>query len=265
MMKRYIKLIAVPLGAFFSLVIGSLVSIANAEAFSDLARDPAELNQQFIRYGVDLPIKNVQEVFDGQGELNRQSVTDLLGSPNDPLAATDLNDWFYNINLPLSDDDYLVCQLKLSFSEQVLTSAQWRRQQCSTLLEALKEPAQQLITFSADLLFDFDSFVISSAGNEKISQAVQDAVSKFDAPSFLVTGHTDRLGSAEYNLQLSEKRARAVADAMTRNGISSRQISLRGRGESDPLVECAQAPNRNSLINCLAPNRRVEILINETR
>lgn len=267
-MKRYKKLIGLPLGVCVLMVAGLFVNTVQAESFTDIVRDPVELDEQFVRYGVDVPVKNVHAVFDGQGELTSQSVIDLIGSPNDPLADNDDNTSFYNINLPLNDDDYLVCQLKLSFSEQTLNSAQWRRQQCKIQLEELKEekePAQQLITLSADLLFDFDSFVISAAGEEKISQAVRNAVSEFEAPAFLVTGYTDRLGSAEYNMQLSEKRARAVAEAMSMDGISSRQISLRGRGESDPLVECAQEPNRDLLINCLAPNRRVEILINETR
>jgi OOP family OmpA-OmpF porin len=82
----------------------------------------------------------------------------------------------------------------------------------------------------------------------------------------LVTGHTDRLGSFEYNQKLSERRAKEVADYIASRGVNADIIKATGRGKAVQVVACEGVQPRKALIECLKPNRRVtvEATIRET-
>ena len=73
-----------------------------------------------------------------------------------------------------------------------------------------------------------------------------------------VSGHTDRIGNTSANQRLSEQRAEAVQRALANEGVPFSLIQSQGFGSQQPIVQCDQQ-NRNELITCLAPNRRVDI------
>ncbi|HEY4068651.1 MAG TPA: OmpA family protein [Burkholderiaceae bacterium] len=75
-----------------------------------------------------------------------------------------------------------------------------------------------------------------------------------------VVGHADRIGTAAFNQRLSETRARTVSRSLAEHGVAPALVTTRGAGQSAPLVEC-QDTARVALHRCLAPNRRVEILV----
>jgi OOP family OmpA-OmpF porin len=76
--------------------------------------------------------------------------------------------------------------------------------------------------------------------------------------SVTITGYTDRLGTDEYNLSLSRRRAEAVKSYLVKQGVAAGRLSAVGRGEKDPVVQCNDK-DRAALIRCLEPNRRVEV------
>ena len=75
-----------------------------------------------------------------------------------------------------------------------------------------------------------------------------------------MTGHTDRIGSAEYNQKLSKQRADAVRDYLVSKGVDRTKIETIGMGEKQPVVQCNQKEMK-ALIACLQPNRRVEVQV----
>jgi outer membrane protein OmpA-like peptidoglycan-associated protein len=75
-----------------------------------------------------------------------------------------------------------------------------------------------------------------------------------------VRGYTDELGSDEYNQRLSEQRATAVRDYLVLKGVDASRIEVVGLGKTAPLKSCP-AEKGAALIDCLAPNRRVELAI----
>lgn len=78
-----------------------------------------------------------------------------------------------------------------------------------------------------------------------------------------ITGHTDRLGSDAANKALSQRRADAVRAYLASKGVAASRLEALGLGESKPVKDCSDKQFRNNkqgLIDCLAPNRRVEIL-----
>ena len=72
-----------------------------------------------------------------------------------------------------------------------------------------------------------------------------------------VVGHTDNVGTAAFNQQLSEDRARAVANVLISNGTPANRIAWLGRGLNQPIASNATEAGR-------AQNRRVEIIITPT-
>lgn len=110
----------------------------------------------------------------------------------------------------------------------------------------------------SDQTFAFNQTVLSSAAKQQIDDKALPRLAACKAiTGITITGHTDRLGSAQSNLALSEKRAVAVASYLKTKGVDTK-VTLRGAGENEPLVSCKEKSQAN-LIACLAPNRRVLI------
>ncbi|MBP5978680.1 MAG: OmpA family protein [Halomonas sp.] len=238
-----------------------IVTDVNAQNFTNVRLEVTDIEPGYIRNGLFLPIPNIAQVQSGVGQLSKEQTVNLLGNPNDSTSSIQDDDWFYNINLPLENNDYLVCQYKLSFSNQTLSSFEWRRAQCGAMYAALAKP--DVRSLSADLLFGFDSANISPGGISAIRQLAAEVLQNFNNPFVEVIGYTDQLGNASYNLNLSEQRARAVSIALIEGGISQQWITYAGRGESEPVVSCADSMPRPQLISCLAENRRVNIVLKE--
>lgn len=81
---------------------------------------------------------------------------------------------------------------------------------------------------------------------------------KFDKTLVDVSGHTDSQGDDAYNMELSRKRAIAVATVLANQGILQQRFSITGRGEQNPIATNATAAGR-------AMNRRVEIQLSPIR
>jgi hypothetical protein len=103
------------------------------------------------------------------------------------------------------------------------------------------------------VFFAFDRADLSEADRQIINQAVED-YRRTGTARITVTGHTDTSGSAAYNLELSRRRAEAVAGELVRQGVPATEIATVGRGEEDLLVPTADGVREPR-------NRRVEIVV----
>jgi OmpA-OmpF porin, OOP family len=98
---------------------------------------------------------------------------------------------------------------------------------------ALAAPAPLPRSFT--IYFDFDSAALTPSGWEIVRQAAATAAGG-GMTLITVTGHTDTVGTARYNMKLSERRADAVRNEMVAVGIPSAEIVTVGRGEADLAV-----------------------------
>jgi len=118
-------------------------------------------------------------------------------------------------------------------------------------------PRFEKFTLSATELFGFDSDTLQMP-QPKLDQ-IADALKGEGSPRQIeIVGYTDRLGSTEYNQKLSERRATSVKNYLIGKGIAADRLAVVGKGESDPVVQCSET-KKAALIECLKPNRRVEI------
>jgi len=118
----------------------------------------------------------------------------------------------------------------------------------------------KVLKVSSTELFSFNKSVLSAAGKAKLDSEVLAKLGGFAKIQLLsVSGHTDRLGSAQYNQKLSEKRADVVKAYMVSKGVSASSIETFGYGKTNPVKACPDQKNRKALIACLAPNRRVVV------
>jgi len=119
------------------------------------------------------------------------------------------------------------------------------------------------ITLSTDVLFGFNKAELTPAGQQKLDDLAKQAQGA-NVERVVLTGHADRIGSEDYNQELSEQRAQAVADYLQTRGVDSSRLQVAGKGESEPVTgdQCKRMgpeSNKNQkLIACLQPDRRVD-------
>ena len=128
------------------------------------------------------------------------------------------------------------------------------------------QPTAEKVRLSADALFDFDSARLRPAGMQRLDELANQARS-LNLEVILAVGHTDRIGSDAYNQGLSERRAEAVKAYLVSRGIEANRIYTEGKGKTQPVTgtQCDGVRGRTALIDCLQPDRRVEVEVIGTR
>jgi outer membrane protein OmpA-like peptidoglycan-associated protein len=102
-------------------------------------------------------------------------------------------------------------------------------------------------TFKSDLFFDVNSSTIKPGGYAELDR-VANVLAQYPQTMIRVEGHTDQTGSEQYNLQLSERRANAVKNALTQKGIDAARITPVGMGECCPVSSDTAANRRVSMV-----------------
>lgn len=117
--------------------------------------------------------------------------------------------------------------------------------------------SELVVTMPQDILFATDSTAVRPDLQRDL-RAVANNLRKYPDSTIDIIGHTDNTGSAGYNQDLSERRARAVGNVLRDAGVSGNRIETYGRGEDQPVATNLNADGR-------AQNRRVEIIIRPNR
>jgi outer membrane protein OmpA-like peptidoglycan-associated protein len=126
------------------------------------------------------------------------------------------------------------------------------REQLNAILQT-RDTARGLIVNLSDVLFDFNQASLKPGAKEKLAK-VSGILLAYPTLHMNVEGHTDSIGSDEYNMKLSQRRADAVRDYLTSNGISSANVQAIGLGKDGPVASNDTAAGRQQ-------NRRVEMVV----
>lgn len=109
------------------------------------------------------------------------------------------------------------------------------------------------ITMTNQTAFDTDSTTIKPGFNSTMDK-LADVVVRYGKTTLTVVGHTDNVGSNDYNQKLSERRSRSVAQYLESRRVNGMRLALAGKGEAQPIASNANDSGRQQ-------NRRVEIYV----
>ena len=204
--------------------------------------------------------------------MTKDQLYQLLGQPHYREGLMGVREWDYLFHFR-QGSVITTCNYKVIFDSQKLTrSFYWAPASCADLLKekapdtAHDRPAERTFSLSADALFSFGAFAMQDmqpAGRQELDKIASElSGAKLDLIS--IVGHTDRIGRQDDNELLSYKRARTVYEYLIEKGLERKRMSVEGKGESMPVTDCVST-DRQALIDCLAPNRRVEVIASAAR
>lgn len=122
----------------------------------------------------------------------------------------------------------------------------------AALVEPPPAPEMKTVTLTADTYFDFDKYNLKPAGKEALNKLISEMGNMNSIAKIKVVGYTDSIGTKQYNLGLSKRRAHTVAEYLIAHNIPADKIETIGMGEADPVASNKTAAGR-------AKNRRVVV------
>jgi outer membrane protein OmpA-like peptidoglycan-associated protein len=121
-----------------------------------------------------------------------------------------------------------------------------------------KQTDRGLVITLGDVLFDTGKSTLKPGAYATVDRLAT-ALKGNPERKVAIEGHTDSVGSEEYNMELSQRRAQAVQSALLERGVGSNQVSAYGKGKTFPVASNDNAAGRQQ-------NRRVELVFqNETK
>jgi len=160
-------------------------------------------------------------------------------------------------------------ELERSMSADLRKNLDQLREESQTRQESLRESLSQMegkfasvrqdargtIVSLADILFDFNKATLRRDVEFNLVK-IATILNQFGEMNVLVEGHTDAIGTDEYNLALSQKRAQAVSDFLASQGVAAKRLSWEGYGKTRPVADNYTDVGRQK-------NRRVDLVIQD--
>jgi OOP family OmpA-OmpF porin len=122
------------------------------------------------------------------------------------------------------------------------------------------KPAPKPVVLRSVITFPSNKATLDEMAKFRLDQDIIGKLGTVGTINYVnVNGHTDRLGSPQYNQKLSERRAEAVKAYLVSKGMDASKIETYGYGKTMPVKSCPDTKDRKALNACLEPNRRVEV------
>lgn len=238
-----------------------------------------ELDKAWQKQG-QFPNKgNLSKIHTG---ISKDELYQLIGRPHFSEAHK-AREWDYIMKFYQADDSVKICQYKIIFDKDYKAQEfYWLPADCASEVKVapsvvptpvvmatpnshLMQPHKENFGLGADALFDFDKWQLAHMkvhGRTHLDDITQKIHAYGDnVGQIVITGYTDRLGDDMYNMNLSLLRAQTVREYLISKGVNSNNIIATGGGKSTPIKQCSDNQSRQALIDCLQPNRRVEIVV----
>lgn len=242
-----------------------------------------EIDKAWQKDGQFPNVENLSKIKAGVG---KDELYQLIGRPHFSEAHK-AREWDYIMKFYQADDSVKVCQYKVIFDNQYKAQEfYWLPADCATYAkpQPMVTPAHSVtqhnmpvvmptapivsekISLSADALFHFDKFKKENmlASGKADLDILANKLREYQTHGrvqVMIIGHTDMLGDDAYNMNLSLLRAQTVRSHLIARGVSADSLVATGAGESQPIKTCNTNVAQAELINCLQPNRRVEVLV----
>lgn len=239
------SLTAVALAACGNLSEVSKEGTTDNPVFPDISK--SQFNHDGSQFGSWPNWENVRQIERG---MNKDQLYYLIGRPHFAEGLYAVREWDYVFNYR-ENGEHKICQYKVLFDTNMnAQSFFWYPNGCN---------GNSSYTLTGDFLFDFDKDTLTAKGFEVVDNVAAQLLAS-DAETVKVAGYTDRLGSVEYNLDLSQRRANRVKARLIHQGVKA-SIEAVGYGKAHQVKAC-DGESGQELRDCLYPNRRVEISAN---
>lgn len=239
-----------------------------------------EQSKAWIKEGIFATPEQLRKI---QPNTTKDQTFALLGAPHFDEGFGRVREWDYILNFQDEGQSHAQqCRFKVIFNKKMLVQeTYWQPPDCASQLKMVeKKTPETLVTekivertveknintysfkMDSDGFFDFDKYALTDlrpGGKQRLDKLVSAIADKGRIVSLNIVGHTDRLGTEEYNNKLSELRADSIKRYLVSQGIPADVITAHGVGKTMPIVQCNQSKRDNALISCLEPNRRFEI------
>jgi outer membrane protein OmpA-like peptidoglycan-associated protein len=246
----------------------ALIAVAVAAAFLWLRFERLEQQMTLLREQVERTndgLRKVQEASQAavqrasQAETSAQHAAQERNEAEKAQAASEKNAELARQQTQTAQADLVLAQQKAEQFRKEREQELVRLQQALGQIADTRRTAMGLIMTlgSNSVRFDFDKATLRPENREVLSR-IAGVLSTLKGYTIDVYGYADDIGSQEYNVKLSERRASAVRDYLVKSGLDPSIISTKGYGKSDPRAQGESA-------NARAINRRVEIGIVDSR
>lgn len=244
-----------------------------------------DLEAAWLKSGTFVDVEQLRRIGPG---MSKDQVRELISYPHFEEGFFAVREWDYLFNFRTGrGNDFVTCQYKIVFEAGLSHAMFWRDPGCAEYLkppppevvhtvEVVKVPVPaaasepERFRLQADALFPFDRYSLADMlpeGRRRLDQLVdgiQKGYRRLDQVT--VVGHSDPIGAVDYNQRLSKLRAESVRDYLAIRGLPIDQIRAWGVGKTEPVARgCTDYLPRKALLDCLQPDRRVEIEVRGER
>ena len=173
-------------------------------------------------------------------DANGNDMADRVGTPSTGAGAGTMPKVRIAVNVP-------------GGRKLLLTDSSFNFQLARYLATSSSGDKPNRVFFFDDLRFDFDKSTLRPGAEQEVANLIE-IMKAYPTLNIKIVGHTDAVGPASVNQPLSEARAESVRDALVKGGISANRLSVRKRGETEPIAtnETPQGRQRN---------RRIDIIV----
>ncbi len=270
MFKSSLKPIA--LGLTSALFLGACTTAGTKVDLDGMAEEIKWPNPETTSFNKDRgTFPNLESLKQIRSGVTKDQLYYLIGRPqfHEGFRVREW-DYLFHFNTPgQGTNGVTTCQYKVLFDKNKFArSFHWR---AVDPVNAVCPPetsgvvstvTSRRYTLSADALFAFDKSDLSNMnakGRQELDDLARELRSFDQLQSVRISGHTDYLGSDMYNMALSQRRASTVREYLIQRGVPANITFAYGAGETQPVKQCVNNGNRQELIACLQPNRRVEV------
>ncbi|MEM8965706.1 MAG: OmpA family protein [Bacteroidota bacterium] len=227
-------------------------------------RNLGKVNQQESN-----PLQPVQLLLKVEDATTQQALDAKVslkgGDQNETLTSQKVAEGIYRFDiqnnqtveyvLAVEKSGYIYKNVKVSIPPMANKPQEFRKK---VTLDPVKQVATDYRMVLDFVYFDFNSARLKEESQDELNR-LKSFLEENSGVRIEIAGHTDNIGSATYNKVLSQKRAQAIVDYLTTQGIPSERITAQGYGETDPIASNDDEAEGREL------NRRVEMRVLESR